>query len=36
VPVAGTWRIYDLSMGEMKSYRADLLKANKDAAAQHH
>jgi hypothetical protein len=34
--VNGTWRIYDLSMGEMKSYRADLLKANKDAAARHH
>jgi hypothetical protein len=35
VPVSGTWRIYDLSMGEMKRYRADLLKVNKDAAAQH-
>jgi hypothetical protein len=34
VPVNGAWRIYDLSIGEMKSYRADLLKANKEAAAQ--
>jgi hypothetical protein len=35
VPVDGAWRIYDLSMGDVKSYRADLLKANKEAAAQH-
>jgi hypothetical protein len=36
VPVNGAWRIYDLSTGDVKSYRADLLKANKEAAAQHH
>ena len=36
VPVNGAWRIYDLSTKDVKSYRADLLKANKDAAAQHH
>jgi hypothetical protein len=36
VPVNGSWRIYDLSMGDVKSYRADLLKANEEAAAQHH
>ena len=36
VPVNGAWRIYDLSMGEVKSYRANLLKANEEAAAQHH
>jgi hypothetical protein len=36
VPVTGAWRIYDLSMGDVKSYRDDLLKANKEAAAQHH
>jgi hypothetical protein len=35
VPVNGAWRIYDLSTGDVKSYRADLLKANKEAAAQH-
>jgi len=35
VPVKGAWRIYDLSVGDVKSYRADLLKANKEAAAQH-
>jgi hypothetical protein len=35
VPVNGAWRIYDLSMGDVKSYRADLLKVNKEAAAQH-
>ena len=35
VPVNGEWRIYDLSIGETQSYRADLLKANKEAAAQH-
>jgi hypothetical protein len=35
VPVNGAWRIYDLSIAETKSYRADLLKANKEAAAQH-
>jgi hypothetical protein len=35
VPVNGAWRVYDLSAGEMKSYRADLLKANEEAAAQH-
>jgi hypothetical protein len=34
VPVTGAWRIHDLSTADMKSYRADLLKANKDAAAQ--
>jgi hypothetical protein len=33
VPVSGVWRIYDLSTGNVKSYRADLLKANKEAAA---
>ena len=36
VPVDGAWRIYDLSTGDVKSYRADLLKANKEAAAQQH
>ena len=36
VAVKGAWRIHDLSMGDMKSYRADLLKANKEAASQHH
>lgn len=36
VPVNGAWRIHDLSIGDVKSYRADLLKANKDAAASHH
>jgi hypothetical protein len=36
VPVNGAWRVYDLSTGDVKSYRADLLKANKEAAAQHH
>ena len=36
VPVNGAWRIYDLSAGDVKSYRDDLLKANKEAAAQHH
>ena len=36
VRVNGAWRIYDLSIGDVKSYRADLLKANKEAAAQHH
>jgi hypothetical protein len=36
VPVNGAWRIYDLSTDDVKSYRADLLKANKEAAAQHH
>ena len=36
VPVNGPWRINDLSMVNMKSYRADLLKANKEAAARHH
>jgi hypothetical protein len=35
VPVKGAWRIHDLSTGDVKSYRADLLKANKEAAAQH-
>jgi len=28
VPVNGQWRVYDLSMGEVKSYRDDLIKAN--------
>jgi hypothetical protein len=36
VPVKGQWRIYDLSTKDEPSYRADLLKANKDAAAGHH
>jgi len=36
VPVNGAWRIYDITTAEMKSYRADLLKANKEAAAQQH
>ena len=36
VPVNGAWRIYDLSTKDVKSYRADLLKANKEAAAPHH
>jgi hypothetical protein len=36
VPVNGAWRIYDLSAGDVKSYRTDLLKANEEAAAQHH
>jgi len=36
VPVNGAWRVYDLSAGDVKSYRADLLKANEEAAAQHH
>ena len=36
VPVNGQWRIYDLSTKEEPSYRADLLKANKEAAAGHH
>jgi Protein of unknown function (DUF3828) len=37
VPVNGAWRIYDLSAGDVKSYRNDLLQANKEAAAaQHH
>ncbi len=36
VPVNGAWRIYDISTGDVKSYRADLLQANKEAAAQHH
>jgi hypothetical protein len=36
VPVHGAWRIYDLSTKDVTSYRADLLKANKDAAAPHH
>jgi hypothetical protein len=36
LPVNGAWRVYDLSAGDVKSYRADLLKANEEAAAQHH
>jgi len=28
VPVNGQWRVHDLSMGEVKSYRDDLIKAN--------
>jgi hypothetical protein len=36
VPVNGAWRIHDLSTADSQSYRADLLKANKEAAAQHH
>jgi Protein of unknown function (DUF3828) len=36
VPVNGAWRIHDLETAEVKSYRADLLKANKEAAAQLH
>ncbi|MGH9809862.1 MAG: DUF3828 domain-containing protein [Terriglobia bacterium] len=35
VAMKGAWRIYDLSTGDVKSYRADLLRANKEAAAQH-
>lgn len=35
VVVNGQWRIYDISSPDEKSYRADLLKANKDAAAGH-
>ena len=34
VPVKGAWRIYDLSTKDVTSYRADLFKANKEAAAQ--
>lgn len=36
VVVKGEWRVYDLSMGDIKSYRADLAKANKEAAAGHY
>ena len=36
VPVNGAWRIFDLSAGDVKSYRADLLQANKEAATPHH
>ena len=36
VPVNGAWRVHDLSTGEVKSYLAALLKANKEAAAQLH
>jgi hypothetical protein len=36
VPVKGAWRIHDLATKDVKSYRADLLKANKEAAAPHH
>ena len=36
VVVKGEWRVYDLSMGDIKSYRSDLAKANKDAAAGHY
>jgi hypothetical protein len=36
MPVNGAWRIYDLSAGDVKSYRDDLLKANKEAAAAKH
>jgi Protein of unknown function (DUF3828) len=36
VVVNGQWRIYDLSMGDIKSYRADITKANKEAAAGSH
>jgi len=36
VPVNGQWRIYDLSTKDEPSYRTDLLKANKEAAAGHH
>ncbi|HEV2187255.1 MAG TPA: DUF3828 domain-containing protein [Stellaceae bacterium] len=38
VPVNGAWRIHDLSAGDVKSYLADLLKANAEAAAaaKHH
>ena len=36
VPVNGAWRVYDLSAGDVKSYRADLLKASEEAAAQPH
>ena len=33
VVVNGQWRIYDLSAADMKSYRADFIKANKEHAA---
>jgi hypothetical protein len=36
VPVNGAWRIHDLSTADTKSYLADLLKANKEAAAAPH
>jgi hypothetical protein len=36
VPVNGAWRIHDLSTADEQSYRADLLKANKEAAAAKH
>jgi hypothetical protein len=36
VPVNGAWRIHDLSTADSQSYRADLLKANKEAAAAKH
>ena len=36
VPVIGQWRSYDLSTKDEPSYRTDLLKANKEAAAGHH
>ena len=35
VVVGGQWRIYDLSSPDMKSYRADFIKANKEHAAGH-
>ncbi|MEJ1970656.1 MAG: DUF3828 domain-containing protein [Rhizomicrobium sp.] len=35
VTVNGNWRVYDLSAPDTKSYRADLMKANKNAAAGH-
>ena len=35
VVVSGQWRIYDLSAADMKSYRADFIKANKEHAAGH-
>jgi hypothetical protein len=36
VVVNGKWRVYDLSAPGMASFRADLAKANKEAAAGHH
>jgi hypothetical protein len=36
VPMNGAWRIYDLLTKDVRSYRADLLGANKEAATQHH
>jgi hypothetical protein len=35
VVVNGKWRVYDLSAPDMASFRSDLAKANKEAAAGH-